>query len=136
MRFKFLLPALMTVAACSGLPFAGMFGGKANTQQTSTSSSKTEETHTINGHPVDRNGNREDSEPLHSKQEPVAQNAGKKLGATCSHNDECASEVCFTGYGSLGYCSKMCDSFAQCPSFWECKNVGNAPQKICQQEKD
>ena len=28
MRFKLLLPALLTVAACSGLPFAGMFGGR------------------------------------------------------------------------------------------------------------
>lgn len=135
MRFKLLLPVLLSVAACSGLPFPGMFGGKSNTQQTSTSTSKTEETHTINGHPVDRDGNREDVEAPTQSKKAVA-HAGKQRGATCHHNDECESEVCFTGRGDLGYCTQMCDDDFGCPGFWECKHVGNAPQRICMQEKD
>ncbi len=136
MRCKLLLPVLLSIAACNGMPFAGMFNGKSNTQQTSTSTTKTEETHTINGHPVDRNGNREDVEPAPAKKEVAASHGGKKRGATCHHNDECASEVCFTGYGDLGYCTQICDDDMSCPGFWECKHVGNAPQRICMQEKE
>ena len=38
------------------------------------------------------------------------------------------------GNGDLGYCTKMCNSWSDCPSHWECKRPGNAPQRICMQD--
>jgi hypothetical protein len=134
MRFKLLVSVLVVAAACTGFQLPGFIGGKGSTQQTSATTNKTEETHTINGHPVDRNGNREDAEPRASKQ--VAAAPGKAMGKTCHKNDECASEACYVGYGDLGYCTKMCDSWSDCPSFYECKKAANAPQRICMQGKD
>ena len=54
--------------------------------------------------------------------------------ATCTKNSDCESNTCFVGRGNLGYCTKMCNSFSECPSFWECKRAANAPQNICMQD--
>jgi|GEM_PF-2077055 hypothetical protein len=55
--------------------------------------------------------------------------------ATCKHNRDCKSNTCWVGAGRIGYCTKMCDSFSECPSFWKCrKAASNAPQKICVQK--
>lgn len=74
----------------------------------------------------------EDDEPRARKTEP------EKLGfgATCKTNNDCESRACYVGSGELGYCTKMCDSWSDCPSFWECKKPGNAPQRICMQDED
>jgi len=30
-----------------------------------------------------------------------------------------------------GYCTKECESFTECPTFWKCKEVGNASGTYC-----
>jgi len=136
MRFRILVIVGLAIAACNLPGMPAMFSGKSTTQQTSSATTTTSENHTINGHPVDRDGNREDVEP--AKKVVAEAPAGKKMGATCHKNAECSSEACLTGYGDLGYCTKICDSWSDCPSFWECKRPAklNAPQKICMQPKD
>ena len=32
-----------------------------------------------------------------------------------------------------GYCSKTCNSFAECPVFWDCKALANAAGTYCVQ---
>lgn len=62
--------------------------------------------------------------------------SGKKpFKATCRKNSECESETCWVAGGRLGYCTKMCDRFTDCPTFWKCRQAAtNAPQKICVQK--
>lgn len=55
------------------------------------------------------------------------------IGATCKKNHECSAKACFVGNGDLGYCTKMCNSWSDCPSHWACERPGNAPQRICMQ---
>lgn len=137
------LVGLMAVTACAGLPMPGGFGGGGKAQTTSTSTSHTEETHTVNGRPVDPetgewmdDDDDDDRGRGKSKTSKKRGNDGAEFGATCSRNSDCASNTCFTGHGDLGYCTNMCDSFTDCPKFWDCEKVGNAPQKICQQDAD
>jgi hypothetical protein len=59
------------------------------------------------------------------------------MGKTCQDNKDCDSGVClFRGRAQYGYCSKECESFSSCPSFWECERVGNGSGKYCTQPKD
>ena len=45
---------------------------------------------------------------------------------------DCATNICiFAGDAAFGFCSIVCDSFADCPSFWECVDVGNASTTYC-----
>lgn len=83
----------------------------------------------------DEDDDRDDERPVRrvSQPEPVAKLG---FGATCKTNNDCESRACFVGSGELGYCTKMCDSWSDCPSFWECKKPGNAPQRICMQDED
>jgi hypothetical protein len=37
------------------------------------------------------------------------------------------------GTASFGYCTKTCESFTDCPTFWDCERVGNASAKYCVQ---
>ena len=75
----------------------------------------------------------DDDRPARKVSQPVAK---LDFGATCKTNNDCESRACFVGSGELGYCTKMCDSWSDCPSFWECKKPGNAPQRICMQDED
>ncbi|MBI3206149.1 MAG: hypothetical protein HYZ29_31730 [Myxococcales bacterium] len=60
---------------------------------------------------------------------------GNDVGGECKSDDGCKTQVClFKGSATFGYCSKMCESFADCPSFWECEEVGNASGKYCVQK--
>ena len=129
-----------TLAACV-LPKMPFMSGGSHSSETHTVA--TSETHTVNGHPVDADGNREDSDadddaPKHkANKKPHA--SGGDFGATCRNNSDCASNTCYVGAGDVGYCTKICSDWDECPmSGWECthEGVGNAPQKICQQEKD
>jgi hypothetical protein len=129
-----------TLFACvlPKMPFTT--GGSSHTTETQTVA--TSETHTVNGHPVDSHGNREDADddddaPKH-KANHKPHSAGGAVGATCRENSECESNTCYVGSGEIGYCTEICDSFADCPKFWDCthEGVGNAPQKICQQKVD
>lgn len=112
----------------------GLFGGGSSSTTASSSSHKTtRRVEEVNGQPVgdDDDG---DEEPKPKKKSKDSSKAD--FGATCRKNSECASNTCFVGNGELGYCTKMCDSFSDCPSFWECQKAGNAPQRICMQGKD
>ncbi len=66
---------------------------------------------------------------------PAAQN--QAFGAVCQYSDECASGICFVmRQGDFGYCTKMCDSFADCPTFWDCERGSNTSHKMCKQPRD
>jgi hypothetical protein len=119
----------------------------SNTKSSESRTVATSETHMVNGHPVDKHGNREDADDdeddddtPHRKHKASRKPAhgSADFGETCRHNDDCESNTCYVGSGDVGYCTKICDDFGDCPMSWECthKGVGNAPQKICQQEKE
>jgi hypothetical protein len=117
---------LLTVGANIAHGLGGLFnGGAAASSSTSKSETSTSRrTETVNGHPV------EGDDLGGAGRSQAAKGA---FGATCNHNADCASSTCFVGNGSVGYCTKLCDSFTECPTFWECKRAANAPQKICLQ---
>ena len=58
------------------------------------------------------------------------------IGAFCDANDDCDT-ACLFGFDEngnqtdFGYCTKRCDSFADCPTFWSCEEVGNANGTFC-----
>lgn len=56
------------------------------------------------------------------------------VGKTCSKNRDCTDVCLFKGSADFGYCSKACESFTDCPTFWECNEVGNASGKYCIQK--
>ena len=108
-----------------------LFGGaQSNTTVNKTETKSTRRTEEINGKPID-----DDDAPAPSRKNAKAE-APTRAGfqATCTKNADCDSNTCFVGDGRLGYCTKMCNSFSECPSFWECKRAGNAPQNICMQD--
>ena len=126
---------MFAISACT-LP--AMFSGHGTAQQqtTQTQTESRSEEHTINGRPIE-----EEQEPppqlaTHHKQMSSKQKSREVAGNTCKTNADCDSKTCFVGRGELGYCTKMCNSFSDCPTFWECEHVGNAPQKICMQDKE
>jgi hypothetical protein len=56
----------------------------------------------------------------------------KEVGDGCANNEECATGWCLFEPGAdFGYCTKECESFSDCPSFWECKKPSNASSKFC-----
>jgi hypothetical protein len=58
--------------------------------------------------------------------------SGGAVGDQCTSDADCADNAClFAGDVDYGFCSKVCDSFADCPSFWECEPVGNASANYC-----
>ena len=57
---------------------------------------------------------------------------GADVGKTCTGNADCATNLClFHGEADYGYCTTECESFSDCPSFWDCTNVGNASGTYC-----
>ena len=57
-----------------------------------------------------------------------------RFGDKCEGNGGCQSDACiFRSGDDSGYCTKACESFSDCPSFWECESVGNAAGKFCKQ---
>lgn len=118
-----------SIAGGIGAIFAG---GKQETTVNKTETRSSSRTEEINGRSID--GDDDDTEPA-----PAAKKKSKEapsrggFQATCTRNSDCDSNTCFVGKGNLGYCTKMCNSFSECPSFWECKRAANAPQNICMQ---
>ncbi len=61
------------------------------------------------------------------------------IGNQCEGNSDCSANTCLFkvdgegNYPDYGYCSGTCESFSDCPSFWDCSNVGNASAKYCVQ---
>jgi len=134
MRFKSLFIPLLFVSACMSLPIPGMGGGKA--QKTETHSSSTTEEMHVNGRPVSVAARDDDDDDGDHKPTKKSRKDKGDFGKTCHKNSECEQDACFTGHGDLGYCTTFCNSFSDCPSFWECKKPGNAPQRICIQDAD
>jgi hypothetical protein len=128
----------LIACSLSHLPF---LSSNSSSKSSESHTVATSETHTVNGHPVDRNGNREDvasedDDDRGSRGGKGRHSGGGEFGATCRHNDDCASNSCYVGSGELGYCTKICSGNLDCPMSYACthKGVGNAPQKICQQD--
>jgi hypothetical protein len=125
----------------------GLFAGaaKANvestTQTSSSESSRTTRTEQINGQDLEP----EPSEPAPAPKKKVERKDGPpsagEFGATCSRNSQCASNSCFIGNGTLGFCTQICSEDRDCPGKafeWSCyrpRNL-NAPQKLCLQARD
>jgi hypothetical protein len=124
-----LFAAVLVFAACTSLPMPGFLRGSQNQTQTSSSTSS----HTVNGHPVGEDDPIPEPAVAKTKQEKK-QEAG--FGKTCHHNSDCPADACYVGAGDIGYCTSYCETFSDCPSFWECKAPGNAPQRICMQDRD
>jgi hypothetical protein len=61
------------------------------------------------------------------------------VGAFCSANADC-NTACLFGTDEngnqtdFGYCTKPCESFTDCPTFWDCAEVGNAIGTFCIQD--
>ena len=121
------------LAACTGMPFGLMGGGKSQTQSHSSETETSSHSEQINGHEIE-----EPEEPApparHSSKRVAKKEKNADLGKTCHKNTDCEQDACFTGRGDLGYCTHVCNDFADCPFNYECKHVGNAPQMICQQD--
>lgn len=58
-----------------------------------------------------------------------------KVAAQCSVNADCAGNGCLYRNSTdvFGYCSKVCQSFGECPAFWDCKAIANASGNYCVQ---
>jgi hypothetical protein len=121
-----------------------LFGGaQSNTTVNKTETKSSRRTEEINGKPIKAPGGDDvgrpddgddDAPPPSRKNAKAEAPARGGFQATCTKNADCDSNTCFVGAGNLGYCTKMCNSFSECPSFWECKRAGNAPQNICMQD--
>jgi hypothetical protein len=51
-------------------------------------------------------------------------------------NDECVYDACVVNDPDVdiaGFCTATCDSFADCPAFWDCEELANAAGKYCVQ---
>ena len=57
----------------------------------------------------------------------------KKVGELCQGVNDCAGTSCLVRVqGDVsGYCSKQCNSFSECPTFWDCAEISNGAGKRC-----
>ena len=56
----------------------------------------------------------------------------KDTSEQCYDNGECCGNACLYADGAVvGFCSQVCESFADCPSFWDCDYIGNGSAKYC-----
>jgi hypothetical protein len=63
---------------------------------------------------------------------------GDDTGATCQENSDCTTGCIVNtdengNQTDFGYCTKRCESFADCPTFWSCEEIGNAAGTYCVQ---
>lgn len=142
-------PLTFVISLVFGVACANMPGGMDLSGLMGSSSSKTErheskhveESVRVNGREIDEDDWDDDEEQddrqsrkRRRRGETVAERDIDDIGATCKKNNECSARACWVGAGNLGYCTKMCNSWTDCPKFWKCKRPGNAPQKICMQK--
>lgn len=59
----------------------------------------------------------------------------KRVGEQCVDRTECAGTTCIYRNPNdvSGYCSKQCNSFTECPTFWSCGDIANGAGKRCLQ---
>jgi hypothetical protein len=53
------------------------------------------------------------------------------IGETCEENADCSDICVFAGDADFGICTMRCESFSDCPDFWDCGPVGNASGDYC-----
>lgn len=56
------------------------------------------------------------------------------FGATCTSSDDCSQGLCLFRAGtadSSGICSATCESFVDCPTFWECTQLSDGAATVC-----
>ena len=58
---------------------------------------------------------------------------GQEIGELCQEDHECEDDICVweNPGDTYGYCTKFCESFADCPSFWSCEELADAPADVC-----
>lgn len=58
------------------------------------------------------------------------------FGEICRSDADCGGICVFRDVqnDSTGQCTYACDSFADCPSFWECRELGNGAASVCWDE--
>jgi hypothetical protein len=111
----------------------GSFKSESGSTSNRTSTSKTT---TVEETRVRINGVDVDEEPQRA---PRRQNRGGDFGATCVEMDDCATRLCVVPRDNgrtVGFCSKTCDSWSDCPSHWECQRLRNTAQKVCVPPRD
>jgi hypothetical protein len=76
------------------------------------------------------------TEPAPAAAQP-AQSSKAAFSKSCRQDSDCESRAClFKGRASMGYCTKECTSFSECPFQWECKSVRNGSSMYCVQDHD
>ena len=54
------------------------------------------------------------------------------MGDECQEDADCSTEICiFAGGAAFGFCSIICEDFADCPDFWDCAEIDNASTTYC-----
>jgi hypothetical protein len=55
-----------------------------------------------------------------------------EVGRVCRANGDCKSRACLYRPGAdRGYCSKVCKSYGECPTFWTCDVFGEGRLGHC-----
>jgi hypothetical protein len=124
-------------AGLGGLFAGGQASQTTETKRTETSTStRTEE---IDGEPQEGDSRKKPDMRSSSQRAIDAANVqpGKPFKATCQKNADCASNTCYRGTGTNGYCTLMCTSWTECGSGFDCiRPYGlNAPQSLCLQSR-
>lgn len=57
------------------------------------------------------------------------------FGEMCQGNSDCEYGACLVAndLDDFGYCTTTCSDFSDCPTFWNCEEVGNANGTYCSQ---
>lgn len=122
-----LMPGSGPPAAAQNMPEAS---AQSTTQSSSSSYSRTSSVEEINGVPVNAHDRGRDPSAAQQSQ-------GRGFGETCTEMDDCESRLCFIGRrGNVGFCTRTCDSWSDCPSHWECERPSNAAHRVCMQDRD
>jgi len=74
--------------------------------------------------------------PTNTSNPPPTKPSGHDLGAICTKDGECASNLCvFKGNSPRGVCTKQCNNVTDCPggfTQWDdCAEVQNVTGKVC-----
>ncbi|MEM6955335.1 MAG: hypothetical protein AAF645_06585 [Myxococcota bacterium] len=56
-------------------------------------------------------------------------------GQSCTFNNDCVFDTCLfrTSADISGYCTSTCESFADCPTFWNCEEIASGAGRRCVQ---
>jgi hypothetical protein len=121
----------MTVFGVVGLAVSTLLGGCSSSAENGSDGDETEEKK------PKKDKNKEDDKDPPKKddkdppKDPPA--SGPKVGDQCTATADCQKGgLCvFKGDAQIGFCSKRCESFSECPTFWECEAVGNTSATYC-----